>query len=101
MSLSGSDAARPMREADAESLFPERPNENSFFSDAPRRIMAFLLTHRPDAAQIVAWLSDPAALDTGRAAQQLDDAGLTTTTLQRQSGAARCRRGGAAALRAR
>jgi len=40
----------------AESLFPERPNENSFFSDAPRRIMAFLLTHRPDAAQIVAWL---------------------------------------------
>jgi hypothetical protein len=47
----------------AESLFPERPNENSFFSDAPRRIMAFLLTHRPDAAQIVAWLSDPAALD--------------------------------------
>ncbi len=25
--------------------------------------MAFLLTHRPDAAQIVAWLSDPAALD--------------------------------------
>ena len=47
----------------AESLFPERPNENSFFSDAPRRIMAFLLTHRPDAAQIVAWLSDPAELD--------------------------------------
>ena len=47
----------------AESLFPERPNENSFFSDAPRRIMAFLLTHRPDAAQIVAWLSDPRELD--------------------------------------
>src|SRR5882672_2956559 len=47
----------------AESLFPERGNENSFFSDAPRRIMAFLLTHRPDAAQIVAWLSDPRELD--------------------------------------
>jgi hypothetical protein len=47
----------------AESLFPERPNENSFFSDAPRRIMAFLLTHRPDAAQIVASLSDPRELD--------------------------------------
>src|SRR5262249_28368884 len=46
-----------------ESLCAERPNENSFFSDAPRRIMAFLLTHRPDAAQIVAWLSDPAELD--------------------------------------
>lgn len=47
----------------AESLFPERPNENSFFSDAPRRIMAFLITHRPDAAQLVAWLSDPQHLD--------------------------------------
>jgi hypothetical protein len=47
----------------AESLFPERPNENSFFSDAPRRIMAFLLTQRPDAGQIVAWLSDPRELD--------------------------------------
>jgi hypothetical protein len=47
----------------AESLFPEREDKNSFFSDAPRRIMAFLLTHRPDAAQIVAWLSDPRELD--------------------------------------
>jgi hypothetical protein len=47
----------------AESLFPERPNENSFFSDAPRRIMAYLLTHRPDAAQIVEWLCHPDALD--------------------------------------
>lgn len=47
----------------AESLFPNRPNEHSFFSDAPRRIMAFLLTHRPDAAQIVEWLRHPSDLD--------------------------------------
>ena len=47
----------------AESLFPDRPNESSFFADAPRRIMAFLLTQRPDAAQIVDWLCDPKALD--------------------------------------
>ncbi len=47
----------------AESLFPERPNENQFFRDAPARIMAHLLTRRPDAAQLVQWLADPDGLD--------------------------------------
>ena len=47
----------------AESLFPEKPNENQFFRDAPTRIMAHLLTKRPDAAQLVDWLADPDRLD--------------------------------------
>ncbi|MEQ1871103.1 MAG: type IV secretion system DNA-binding domain-containing protein [Vicinamibacterales bacterium] len=47
----------------AESLFPEKPNENQFFRDAPTRIMAHLLTKRPDAAELVEWLADPEGLD--------------------------------------
>ena len=36
----------------ATSLFPDRPNENPFFVEGPRRIFAHLLTFRPTAAEL-------------------------------------------------
>lgn len=47
----------------ATSLFPDKPNENPFFVDGPRRIFAHLLTFRPTAQQLVSWLGDEDELD--------------------------------------
>jgi hypothetical protein len=47
----------------ATSLFPDRPNENPFFVEGPRRLFAHLLTLRPTAQQLVAWLADEDELD--------------------------------------
>jgi len=47
----------------AASLFPDRPNENPFFVEGPRRLFAHLLTFRPTAQQLVAWLGDEDELD--------------------------------------
>ncbi len=47
----------------ATSLFPDRPNENPFFVEGPRRLFAHLLTLRPTAQQLVAWLGDEDELD--------------------------------------
>src|SRR5204862_6695826 len=47
----------------AASLFPDRPHENPFFTEAPRRIFAHLLTRRPTAEELARWLSDEAAID--------------------------------------
>jgi hypothetical protein len=40
----------------ATSLFPDRPHENAFFTEAPRRIFAHLLTLRPTPEQLAWWL---------------------------------------------
>jgi len=40
----------------ATSLFPDRVNENPFFTEGPRRIFAHLLTFRPSADELAAWL---------------------------------------------
>jgi type IV secretory pathway TraG/TraD family ATPase VirD4 len=47
----------------ATSLFPDRPHENTFFIEGPRRIFAHLLTFRPTAEQLTAWLCHPEELD--------------------------------------
>ena len=47
----------------ATSLFPDKPNENPFFTDTPRRIFAHLLTYRPTAQELAAWLCQPTELD--------------------------------------
>lgn len=56
-----------LREAEAltlaAALFPSRPNENPFFAEAPRRIFAHLLTLKPSADVLAAWLSNGDELD--------------------------------------
>jgi type IV secretory pathway TraG/TraD family ATPase VirD4 len=47
----------------ATSLFPDRVNENPFFTEGPRRIFAHLLRFRPTAEDLASWLRDDAELD--------------------------------------
>jgi type IV secretory pathway TraG/TraD family ATPase VirD4 len=47
----------------ATSLFPDRANENPFFTEGPRRIFAHLLTFRPTAGELAAWLCHDEELD--------------------------------------
>jgi type IV secretory pathway TraG/TraD family ATPase VirD4 len=47
----------------ATSLFPDRANENPFFTEGPRRIFAHLLTFRPTAEELAAWLCHDEELD--------------------------------------
>jgi type IV secretory pathway TraG/TraD family ATPase VirD4 len=47
----------------ATSLFPDRANENPFFTEGPRRIFAHLLTCRPTAEELAAWLCHDEELD--------------------------------------
>ena len=47
----------------ATSLFPDRVNENPFFTEGPRRIFAHLLTFRPTAEDLASWLCHEDELD--------------------------------------
>jgi type IV secretory pathway TraG/TraD family ATPase VirD4 len=47
----------------AASLFPDRPNENSFFVEAPRKIFAHLLGFHPTPQELVWWMSHPEEID--------------------------------------
>ncbi len=47
----------------ATSLFPDRVNENPFFTEGPRRIFAHLLTFRPTAEDLSSWLCRDEELD--------------------------------------
>ena len=47
----------------ATSLFPDRANENPFFTEGPRRIFAHLLTFRPTAEELALWLCHDEELD--------------------------------------
>ncbi len=47
----------------ATSLFPDRVNENPFFTEGPRRIFAHLLTFRPTAEDLASWLCHNEELD--------------------------------------
>ena len=47
----------------ATSLFPDRPHENAFFTEAPRRIFAHLLTLRPTPEQLAWWLCHEDEID--------------------------------------
>ena len=47
----------------ATSLFPDRPHENAFFTEAPRRIFAHLLTLKPTPEQLASWLCHEDEID--------------------------------------
>jgi type IV secretory pathway TraG/TraD family ATPase VirD4 len=47
----------------ATSLFPDRPHENAFFIEAPRRIFAQLLTLKPTPEELASWLCRDEEID--------------------------------------
>jgi type IV secretory pathway TraG/TraD family ATPase VirD4 len=47
----------------ATSLFPDKPRENTFFVEGPRKIFAYLLTLRPKPEELVWWMSHEDELD--------------------------------------
>ena len=47
----------------ATSLFPDKPYENTFFVEGPRKIFAYLLTLKPTPEQLVWWMSHEEELD--------------------------------------
>lgn len=47
----------------ATSLFPDKPHENTFFVEGPRKIFAHLLTLKPTPEQLVWWMSHEEELD--------------------------------------
>ena len=53
--LSGSEIAMTI----AAAMLPDKEFEKSFFTDAPRRVLARLLLSQPTPADLVHWMSDP------------------------------------------
>jgi type IV secretory pathway TraG/TraD family ATPase VirD4 len=47
----------------ATSLFPDKPHENTFFVEGPRKIFAHLLTLKPTPQELVRWMSHEEELD--------------------------------------
>ena len=47
----------------ATSLFPDKPRENTFFVEGPRKIFAYLLTLRPKPEELVWWMGHEDELD--------------------------------------
>lgn len=47
----------------AASLFPDKPRENTFFVEGPRKIFAYLLTLKPSPEELVWWMSHEEELD--------------------------------------
>ena len=47
----------------AASLFPDKPHENRFFVEGPRKIFAHLLTLKPTPEELVRWMSHEEELD--------------------------------------
>jgi Type IV secretion-system coupling protein DNA-binding domain len=47
----------------ATSLFPDKPHENAFFVEGPRKIFAHLLTLKPTPEELVRWMSHEEELD--------------------------------------
>jgi hypothetical protein len=47
----------------ATSLFPDRSHDNAFFTEAPRRIFAHLLTLRPSPEELARWLCSDDEID--------------------------------------
>ncbi len=50
-------------DAIAAAMLPEKEFEKGFFTDAPRRVLARLLSSRPSVRQLLGWMSDPAEIE--------------------------------------
>ena len=47
----------------AASLFPDQPNEQRFFIESARKVMAHLLTYDPTPAELTRWMEHPEEID--------------------------------------
>jgi len=47
----------------ATSLFPDKPHENTFFVEGPRKVFAHLLTLKPTPEELIRWMSHEEELD--------------------------------------
>ncbi len=61
--LSGELSYPGTADAIAAAMLPEKEFEKAFFTDAPRRVLARLLSSRPSAQQLLAWMSDPSQIE--------------------------------------
>jgi len=50
-------------DAIAAAMLPEKEFEKAFFTDAPRRVLARLLSSRPSIRQLLAWMSHPSEIE--------------------------------------
>ena len=50
-------------EAIAAAMLPEKDREKGFFTDAPRRVLARLLSHQPSVQNLLAWMADMAEIE--------------------------------------
>ncbi len=50
-------------DAIAAAMLPEKEFEKGFFTDAPRRVLARLLSSQPSVQQLLAWMSDPSEIE--------------------------------------
>ncbi len=61
--LSGELSYPGTADAIAAAMLPEKEFEKAFFTDAPRRILARLLSSRPSIQQLLFWMSDPSEIE--------------------------------------
>ena len=72
----------------AESLFPDKPGENTFFTEASRKIFAHLLRYRPTPQDLTEWMKNMEEIDRRVAGTEVE-AMIAKTA----GGAASCRAG--------
>jgi Type IV secretion-system coupling protein DNA-binding domain len=56
----------------AGSLFPDKPHENTFFTESARKIFAHLLRYRPTPQDLTAWMKDMNEVDRRLAGTELE-----------------------------
>ena len=56
----------------AGSLFPDKPRENTFFTEAARKIFAHLMRYRPTPQELAFWLKHPEEIDRRIAGTELE-----------------------------
>jgi len=61
--LSGELSYPGTADAIAAAMLPEKEFEKAFFTDAPRRVLARLLSSRPSIKQLLFWMSDPSEIE--------------------------------------
>ena len=88
-----SPSAEVMHEAEAltlaTSLFPDKPRENTFFVEGPRKIFAHLLTLKPTPEELVWWMSHEDQLDRRSARHGAGDVPLSRRRPAARRGAGR------------
>jgi hypothetical protein len=68
----------------AASLFPDRPNEQRFFTRGPREIFAHLLTYKPTPQDLAEWMSHDEEIDRRVGATELASVIADTAPAQRE-----------------